>query len=272
MGYASARWKLRQILEACPWLRVTTVGGCSQVLRRLGIVYKRGRDYVHSPDPHYHAKLDLMEQARLQAAAAPARYVLLYADQLTYYRQPSVAQAFEAQGHVQPLARRSHAKNTAFRVMATLDALTGQVTYRQRSHTDTAFLASFWSDLRQVYPWAETIYVVVDNWPVLFHPAVLAPLQPQHLPWPPALPPTWPQQTSKRTQHDNLPIQLLCLPTYASWLNPIEKLWRWLKQDVLHLHRLSHDWTALKQAVADFLDRFATGSPELLRYTGLLPN
>jgi transposase len=69
-----------------------------------------------------------------------------------------------------------------------------------------------------------------------------------------------------------LPIQLICLPTYASWLNPIEKLWRWLKQDVLHLHCLSQDWPALKQAVATFLDGFATGSDSLLRYVGLLPN
>ncbi|MBK9008807.1 MAG: transposase [Anaerolineae bacterium] len=26
----------------------------------------------------------------------------------------------------------------------------------------------------------------------------------------------------------------LLFPTYASWLNPIEKLWKWLKQEVLH--------------------------------------
>ncbi|MGQ9628202.1 MAG: transposase [Anaerolineae bacterium] len=43
---------------------------------------------------------------------------------------------------------------------------------------------------------------------------------------------------------------MLCLPTYASWFNPIEKLWRWLKQDVLHLHRLNEDWQALIQRVA----------------------
>jgi hypothetical protein len=64
---------------------------------------------------------------------------------------------------------------------------------------------------------------------------------------------------------------MLCLPTYASWCNPIEKLWRWLEQDILHLHRLSDDWAALKQAVACFLDGFADQSLELLRYVGLLP-
>jgi transposase len=55
-------------------------------------------------------------------------------------------------------------------------------------------------------------------------------------------------------------------------LNPIEKLWRWLKQDVLHLHRLSSTWQALKQLVAEFLDQFDQGSNDLLSYVGLLPN
>jgi hypothetical protein len=170
------------------------------------------------------------------------------------------------------LAQRSHAKNTEFRIMAALNALSGQVTYRQRSHTDSPCLVDFWYDLRHAYPHAETIYVTVDNWPVLFHPDVLAPLQAQHLSWPPYMLGNWPTAPSRQARQDNLPIQLLCLPTYASWLNPIEKLWRWLKQDVLHLHRLSQDWPGLKRAVADFLDQFATGSQPLLRYVGLLPD
>jgi hypothetical protein len=271
-GFTTARWRLAQIRATCDWLHLTTLGGLSQLLRRLGISYKRGRDYVHSPDIHYAEKRSLLELTRLRAVAAPERFVFLYADQLTYYRQPSVAQAFEAVGHRQPLAERSHAKNTAFRIMGALNAVSGQVTYRQRSHTNIACLVDFWYDLRQAYPEAATIYVVVDNWPVLFHPEVLAPLQAQNLPWPPYVPRNWPKEASKQARHDNLPIQLLCLPTYASWLNPIEKLWRWLKQDVLHLHRLSQDWPALKQAVADFLDPFAAGSLPLLRYVGLLPD
>lgn len=270
-GFTNSRWRLAQLLESCDWLRLGSLPGLSQLLHRLGIRYKRGRDYVHSPDAHYWDKLDLLERRRLRAYYAPERYVFLYLDQFTYYRQPSLARAFEAAGHQQPLARRSWAKNNAFRILAALNALTGQVTYRQRRHTDVPCLAAFWSDVRQAYPGAEEIYVVVDNWPVLFHPDVLAPLQEQHLPWPPYVPPHWPTQPSGEVPAERLPIQLLCLPTYASWLNPIEKLWRWLNQEVLHLHRLSDDWPALRQAIADVLDGFAVGSESLLRYVGLWP-
>ncbi len=51
--------------------------------------------------------------------------------------------------------------------------------------------------------------------------------------------------------------------------NPIEKLWRKLRQEVTHLHRCADDLTALRKHVDQFLEQFAQGSPELLRYVGL---
>lgn len=271
MGYARSRWSLSTLLSACSWLRLTTEGGLSQLLKRLRIRYKRGRDYVRSPDPAYRRKLDIIEQARLRAYYAPERYAFLYLDEVSFMRQPTVAKAYEQMGHRQPLAQRSHGADTKGRIVATLDAMSGQVVYRQRSHINLSALIGFWYEVRAAYPTAETIFITLDNWPVHFHPDVLAPLQRQQHPEPFHRLRHWPTTPSAKAKHDELPIQLLCLPTYASWCNPIEKLWRWLRQDVLHLHRLSHDWQALKQAVTDFLDRFRSGSQPLLRYVGLLP-
>jgi hypothetical protein len=70
-GYPNARWRLEQLLGTCDWLRLTTTAGLCQLLQRLGISYKRGRDYVHSPDPYYRRKVDLLLQARLRAQYAP---------------------------------------------------------------------------------------------------------------------------------------------------------------------------------------------------------
>jgi transposase len=83
-----------------------------------------------------------------------------------------------------------------------------------------------------------------DNWSIHQHPDVVTALAKF-----PRLEPVW-------------------LPTYAPWLNPIEKLWRWLRQDVLKLHRLAGNWAALRQRVRAFLDQFATGSHDVLRYDG----
>ena len=112
-----------------------------------------------------------------------------------------------------------------------------------------------------------------DNWPIHFHPDVLVALQAQQSPFAFPRPPSWSLAPSpagvKRWGALQLPIQLVVLPTYASWCNPIEKLWRWPNQDVLHLHRQANDLKALRALVADFLAQFAQGSSALLRYVGL---
>ncbi len=66
-------------------------------------------------------------------------------------------------------------------------------------------------------------------------------------------------------------VEPVWLPTYAPWLNPIEKLWRWLRWDVLKLHRLAGGLAGrLRSRVNQFLGQFAVGSHDLLRYVGLL--
>lgn len=271
-GITRSRWTLDTLLRPCTWLRVTTASGLWQLLRRLGLHYKRARDYLHSPDPRYDAKQTRIATYLAQARAAPRRYVFLYLDELTFYRQPSVACAYAQKGTATPLAQRSYRSDTAARIIAALNALTGQVTYLLRAHTTLPAIRQFYADLRAAYPDAQRLYVAQDNWPVHAHPDVLAVLEPQEFPWRPNLPDNWPTTPRSTWSTDDLPIQLLFQPTYAPWTNPIEKLWRWLKQDQLHLHRLSDDWPALKQRVCDFLDDFATPSPALLRYVGLLPN
>ena len=270
-GYKRSRWTLKMIKESCPWLSLESASGLSQLLKRLEISYKRGRDYVHSPDPNYMDKLSMIELMRFRAYYEPKRYVFLYLDELSYYRQPTLARAYESAGKVQPLAYRSHRSNTSFRALAALNVMTGRVRYLQRSRMNISCLTHFWYQLCEDYSDVETIYVTVDNWPVHYHPDVLAPLQPQNFPFPPRLPANWPTEPTGKVKQDNLPIQLLSLPTYASWLNPIEKLWRWLKQEILHLHRLSDEWDELKKRVDQFLATFSYGSNDLLQYVGLLP-
>lgn len=269
-GYTQSRWSLERIIATCDWLQLTTWGGVSQLLKRLGIRHKRARAYVHSPDPDYDAKVSYMTLRHMQAWYDPERYVFLYLDEFTYTRQPALANDYEQQGRYQPLARRSYRSDTQCRGIGALNAVTGQVTYRQASKIKRPFLSEFYAVLRQTYPDAETIYVAQDNWPVHVHPDVMGRLEPQRSPFWPTVPSNWPTEPRTRAVRDDLPIQLVFLPTYASWLNPIEKLWRWLRQEVLHLHRLADDWLALKQRVWDFIHQFASGSTDLLRYVGLL--
>ena len=118
--YKRSRWTLSMLMETCDWLHVTTEGGMSQILKRLRISYKRGRDYVHSPDPHYQEKRALIQQIRAKSLAAPKRFVFIYQDELASYLQPTVARAYEATGHTQHLAQRRYSSNNASRGVASV--------------------------------------------------------------------------------------------------------------------------------------------------------
>jgi hypothetical protein len=262
------RWTLRALRDAVPCYWAYSLSGVWRILARHQLRRRRARDHLRSPDPAYQEKLAHLLAVRGVVEAAPEQAVLLYLDQVTYYRQPSHGYAYAATRSTHPRAERSTRRNTATRVTAALAARTGRVVAHQRTRITVPALVRFYQALVDAYP-GRRIYLVLDNWPVHFHPDVLAALEPQTAPFPFLTPPSWPTEPGPRAQRLGLPIQLVPLPTYASWLNPIEKLWRWLKQDVLHLHRHADDLPTLRTLVLDFLARFNDDSPDLLRYVGL---
>jgi hypothetical protein len=113
--------------------------------------------------------------------------------------------------------------------------------YGLRSKSGKDELRRFYAYARQQYPLAQELYGILDCWPVHFLSSVCA----------------------TTLAHG---ITLVALPTYASWRNPIEKLWRWLKRSILHIHLWADDWQGLKEAVIAFPDRFHAPHLALLRY------
>ena len=119
-----------------------------------------------------------------------------------------------------PLADRAKSPNRLWRIIGAMNALTGRVDFLDDYIVGRAKVIKFYEQLNRSYPEAERLLVVQDNWSIHRHDDVTAALT------------QWPR------------IEPVWLPTYAPWLNPIEKLWRWLRQDVLKLHRLAGDWPA----------------------------
>lgn len=103
-GLKRSRWWLDGIRQAVVGLGEYTLAGIWMMLKRLKLRYKRGRDYLHSPDPDYDLKLQYVVAAYKQAQANPAHVVLLYQDELTYYRRPSVARGYAPVGSKHPRA------------------------------------------------------------------------------------------------------------------------------------------------------------------------
>lgn len=243
-GLARSRWWLAGLRQALAWLTPLSLPGICRLLQRWQLAYKRGRQYLHSPDLAYDAKMAAVARARRAVQAAPTRRVLVYQDELTFYRRPTLAQAYARRGAEQPLARQGLGFNTASRLAGCLNAQTGQLVVWQRSHFDRHTLVHYYQALEAAYPEAERIYLIQDNWPVHFHPDVIAALRGSR-------------------------IVCLPLPTYAPWTNPIEKVWRKLYQEVLHLHDFADRWDDLKLAVSQWCEQSAGPSPDLLRYVGL---
>lgn len=224
-------------------LRDYSLSGVWYVLQRCGLKLRSAQVQQHSPDPDYRKKVFRLKR-RLRAAAREPRHVAaLFLDEFGYTRWAEPARDWAL---TPPLARRSDTNNQQWRTIGALNALTGQVTYLDAYIIGRAKVIEFYGQLNHKYRRFETVYVIQDNWSIHQHPDVLHALA--HYP---RLQPVW-------------------LPTYAPWLNPIEKLWRWVRQDVLKLHRLADDWDELRHRVRSFLDQFARGSCDLLRYVGLL--
>jgi transposase len=238
------RWRLSDLASGVSWLVGVSLSGVWRLLRRLGFSRRQAQPFVRSPDVAFDAKWREILRAYAETVAQPAAVRLIFGDEVSYFRQPSVAPAYAVRGGEAPRAHHLPGHNTVTRIVAGLDALSGQVSYLARSGIEVGTFCAFLRHLRAAYPPAVSLRLVLDNWSVHVHP---------------------------RTQAlaAALGIQLLYLPTYASWLNPIEKLWRWLRQDVIHLHDAAREVATLRDRVRTFLDQFAIGSPALLHYVGL---
>lgn len=246
-GLGRSRWWLEGLQQVVPWLKDLTTVGVHKILCRSGVRYKRGRRYLHSPDPAYEQKLAIIDMIRELVLEEPKRFALVYEDELTYYRRPTVAQAYALVGSDHPHARQGLRSNLSYRIAASLDVMTGCLFTWQRKHFDRWTLIRYYQALENHYPEAELIFVAQDNWPVHFHQDILSALV-------------------------DTRILLVPLPTYAPWTNPTEKVWRKLYQEVLHLHDFVDSWDDLKVTVTEWLSQYVDESPQLLHYVGLYPD
>lgn len=245
-GLERNRWRLEDLPKVISWLQEKTKAGVCKILKRLGFSRKQVLNFIRSPDPLFQVKCRALSHAFLEALTHSDEAALLFADDLTYYKQPTKARVYWRRGKTQKRIWRAPEEDHMTRVGAVMDGVTGRVFYQQGDHFGIDALQHQYQRIRELYP-ERKVYVVRDNWPVHKHEDVKAVAEAQRV----------------------IP---LYLPTYASWLNPVEKLWRWLKQEVLHAHEWAHDVYRLRYEVRQFLDQFASGSDQLLRYVGLLPD
>lgn len=247
-GLRPGRWLLRTIRENVAELKDYTLSGVWYYLKRAGVSWRLASLRQWSPDPEYQSKLEHLLGCLEEAGRFPGEIELIFMDEAGFFRWPTPAKAW-AQAAPLPAPCAYHAgteNNSQWRLIGGLNTYSGQVNFLSNYIVGRRQVIAWYHQLNDTYPHAKKIYVAQDNWSIHTHPDVLGAIQQF-----PHIEPVW-------------------LPTYSPWLNPIEKLWRWLKVDILKMHRLSQDWIELRRQVVLFLGQFANGSRQLLHYVGLL--
>ena len=241
-GPAPSRWTLRTIRASGDWLTAYSVSGVWRVVQSCGLGVHSSCARLFSPDPDYRSKLRRLHRCLRDAARHPDTVVALFLDEFGSPRWPEVAPTWGVEAAVAPRAGNTQ----HWRPIGALNALTGQVNYLDGYLVGRHQVSQFYGLLERAYPkTVELIYGIQDNW---------------HIPTPPDVVSAW---------EDYPRIKPVWLPTSAPWLNPIEKLWRGLRQDILKMPRWGEDWPQVTQRVREFLDQFAHGASALLRYVGL---
>jgi len=241
----------------------------AQLMDRIDLSYTRGRTCVESPDEDFEAKCHYLDRLHTWIADDPTQ-TLVYLDELQYYKHPQPGQGWDARGRQPTVARSTPSRYTWSRhVVAAIAAERGTLSWHQTSSVDRHTMGELYAHLATLEPEVERVWVALDNWPVHFHVDILERLEPQMWPWTFRSPPNWPDASEAAQHPGELPVQLVPFPVYASWLNPVERLWRQLKRQVLSLHREALHPERLVEHVEAFLKAREKAPDQVLREVGL---
>lgn len=177
-GVARSRWTLQSIRDTFEFLADYSLPGVWKLWQDYDVRLRRGREQLFSPDPDSQVKRQHLLDVLAQAAAHPSQWVVLFLDQMGYRRwpEPSLPWARAAPAPA-PVAERARSKETNWRLMGALNALTGQVHYLDNYIVGRKQVIQLFERLNQAYPQARRVSLVLDNWSIHSHPDGLAALE-----------------------------------------------------------------------------------------------
>jgi transposase len=186
--------KLRDHLVTAGEISPVSVETLRRVLREGGVSWQATKTWKASTDPEFVPKmrrvLDLYDHP-------PADGRVICVDEFGPLNlQPRAGKAWRAERNPVRLRATFHRTQGVRHMIAALDLATGRLFYRIRDRKRWREFLSFLKSLRARWP-GQKLYLIVDNFSPHKHPGVT----------------TWAADND---------VELVFLPTYASWLNWIE--------------------------------------------------
>lgn len=196
LGLPFQTWSLTKLRDYLKHVRLAAISRetLRTILGRAGIHWQASKTWKASTDPDFVAK---MRRVLALYDAPPTQGRVVCVDEFGPLNlQPRPGRAWRPVG--QPLRlRATYTRSHGVRhMLAALDLATGKITYRIRDRKRWREFLAFLKTLRARWP-GQRLYVVLDNFSPHHHPQVRS----------------W--------AHANN-VELVFLPTYASWLNWIE--------------------------------------------------
>jgi transposase len=227
----AARWTLARLRAR--FLALAPKGFGLETLRRrlheAGFRWRRPRLWAHGEDPESFEKQLLIETAKQEAEARPAEIHFLYADASDHHLLALIRCMWQRLG--QQVRVATPPRNGHWTLFGGLHIRNGQFLWQAYEKAVSATFLAFLTYLLTCFP-TGTILLVVDNASYHTSKAVVAWLK----------------------EHPR--ILLLYLPTRRPQLNPVEKIWAALKDEVSANRSFAH-LLALGQFIRAFFDHLS---------------
>ena len=174
----------------------------------------------------------------------PEKYVTIYTDECSIYRRPILGQLWFPFGK-KPKVFGGFRMNKAGRIIGGVNSVSGDLSFQIVKKTTVNELIKYYTMLPARYPKAEKIFVILDNWPVHFHDKIV--------------------KTIKKYPV----IEFIPLPTYAPWLNKIERLWLYIKKKISNMHPYGDSLKLHLMAIDSILKNLNNKNNFIIKYLGL---
>jgi transposase len=185
-----------------------SIGYVSQLLNSMGLSHKKPDRVSHKADKVAQAEWENERFPELSQKAIKEGATILFQDESTFMLWTGAAYSWGERG--KKLFASINMSNAVKKVFGAIELTTGKMIYQ---FTERANSTTFLKYLKYIVTRnkGRKVYLVIDNGPAHKSAAI-----------------------TKYLEANNDQIELVRLPTYSPILNPIEKVWKLLKQKDMH--------------------------------------